>query len=130
LFKGHAILLDECQELIRRTRMDVIAVLTGVIIDLLGAQLPNKLELSTPFRGYGVGDGDHAAEVRLPDLCDEVLNHECIADCLDVNFHGTSIIARGCAGCDVCVRAALIFGVRKVGQPICDIHLLQGALMM
>jgi hypothetical protein len=39
LFKGDAILLDECQELIRRTRMDVIAVLTGVIIDLLGAQL-------------------------------------------------------------------------------------------
>ena len=58
LFKGDAILLDECQELIRRTRMDVIAVLTGVIIDLLGAQLPHNLDLSTSFRGNSVGDGD------------------------------------------------------------------------
>jgi hypothetical protein len=57
LFKGDAILLDECQELIRRTRMDVIAVLTGVIIDLLGAQLLHNLDLSTSFRGDSVGDG-------------------------------------------------------------------------
>jgi hypothetical protein len=57
LFKGDAILLDECQELIRRTRMDVIAVLTGVIIDLLGAQLPHNLDLSTS-RGNSVGDRD------------------------------------------------------------------------
>ena len=56
LFKGDAILLDECQELIRRTRMDVIAVLTGVIIDLLGAQLPHNLDLSTSFRGNSVED--------------------------------------------------------------------------
>jgi hypothetical protein len=38
--------------------MDVIAVLTGVIIDLLGAQLPHNLDLSTSFRGNSVGDGD------------------------------------------------------------------------
>ena len=71
---------------------------------------------------------NQAAEMRLPDLCDEVLNHECIADCLDVDFHGTSIVARGCAGCDMCVRAALIFVVRKVEQPICDVYLLQGSV--
>jgi hypothetical protein len=36
--------------------MDVIAVLTGVIIDLLGAQLLHNLDLSTSFRGDGIGD--------------------------------------------------------------------------
>jgi hypothetical protein len=53
LFKGDPILLDKCQELIRRTCMDMIAVLTGVIIDLLGTQLQHKLDLSTSFRGDG-----------------------------------------------------------------------------
>jgi hypothetical protein len=48
--------------------MDVIAVLTGVIIDLLGAQLPHNLDLSTSFRGDSVGDLDQAAVLRLPDL--------------------------------------------------------------
>ena len=57
-----------------------------------------------------------------------MLNHECIADCLDVDCHRTSIVARSCAGSDVCARAALIFGVRKVEQPICDVHLLQGSV--
>ena len=41
---------------------------------------------------------------------------------------GTSIIASGMACCDVCVRAALIFGVMKVEQPICYIHVLQGSV--
>ena len=34
----------------------MIAVLTGVIIDLLGTQLPHKLDFSTSFHGDGVGE--------------------------------------------------------------------------
>jgi hypothetical protein len=46
--------------------MDMIAILTGVIIDLLGAQLPHNLDFSTSFRSDGVGDGAQAAEMRFP----------------------------------------------------------------
>lgn len=51
LFKGDVVLLDECQELICRTSMDMVVVLAGVIIDLLGTQLPHKMDFSTSFRG-------------------------------------------------------------------------------
>jgi hypothetical protein len=49
--------------------MDMIALLTGAIINLLGAQLPYNLDLSTSFHGDGAGDRDQEAEVRLPDMC-------------------------------------------------------------
>jgi len=65
--------------------MDMVAVLAGVIIDLLGTQLPYKMDFGTSFRGDGIRDGDQAAEVRLLDLRNKVLNHNCLADHFNID---------------------------------------------
>lgn len=128
LFKGDAVLLDECQELICSTSMDMVAVLADVIIDLLGTQLPHKLDFSTSFCSDGIGDRCQAAKVRLQYLCNKVLNHNCLSNTLNIDWHVTSIVACSMACCYVRRRAALIFGIRKVEQPICYIHLLQRSI--
>ena len=61
----------------------------------------------------------------------KVLNHKSLSKCLSVDWHWTSIITSSMACCCyVCRRAALIFSVRKVKQPICDIHLLQRSIYL
>jgi hypothetical protein len=52
-----------------------------------------------------------------------VLNHESIADGLDINRHRAAVVGGGASGRDVRMRAALILGVGEMEQPIRDIHL-------
>ncbi|HYZ50065.1 MAG TPA: hypothetical protein VE593_04195 [Nitrososphaeraceae archaeon] len=68
LVKGDSILLDKCQELFCGTGMDMITVFTYVIINLLGTQLPYKMDFGTPFRSDDIGHGGQATRVWLPDF--------------------------------------------------------------
>src|SRR5690349_3169922 len=84
LLKGETILLYECEELICRSSMNMVAVLACVIIDLLSTQLPYKMDFSTSFHGYGIGNRIQAAKVRLPNFCNKVLHHNSFSDSLNV----------------------------------------------
>src|SRR5271163_2464747 len=101
----------------------MICVLAALFVDLLDAELPNHLKFRTACRRDGIGNRNHAAEVRLVDFGNVMLNHERIADRLDVDGHRTPAVARGASSSDMCSGAPLIFSVGKMEQPIGKVHL-------
>jgi hypothetical protein len=56
------------------------------------------------------------------------VNHERIADRLDVDGHRAPVVARGASSRDVCGGTPLIFDIGKMEQPIGNVHLFNGCL--
>jgi hypothetical protein len=119
-------LLEKGDGFVDGTPVDVVAVLAAVVIDFPGEEFPDDLGLRASGGRDRIGEGDHAAICRLMDLCDIVLNHQRVADGFDIDRHRTAVVGCGGACRDVCMRAALIFRVGKVKQPVRDIDLLDG----
>src|ERR1700721_4844782 len=94
-FKRDVVLLEEGHELCCCAGVNVIAVLACLLSNFLTLSSQDDLKLRTAGRGDSVGEGDHAANMRFTDFCDIVLNHESIADGLDIDRHRAAVIGGG-----------------------------------
>ena len=65
----------------------MIGVFATLFVDLFDAQLPKDLQFCAASGRDGIGDRDHAAEMRLLSLGDVVLNDDTAADHLDIDGH-------------------------------------------
>ncbi len=106
--------------------MNVVREFAGLIVDLPGGRFPDDLKLGAPGRRDGVGDRDHAAEVRLANFSNVVLHDERVTYRFNVDRHGSAVVSHCSTRCDMRMRAALVFSVGEVEEPFGNVHLLDG----
>src|SRR5271155_3772097 len=121
--KRNSVRVEERQRFVNGAGMDVIRELTGVILGFLRAEFPDDLKPGAASGADRIGNRNHAAELRLVNLRDVMLNYKSIANGLDVNRHRPAVVGARGSGRDVRMRAALIFGVGEMEQPVRDVHL-------
>jgi hypothetical protein len=120
--------LRKAHELVGCACVNVIAVITCTVVDLLRAEFPHNLNLIAPGFGDGIRVRNHAAKIRPPNFRHVVLNHEGVPDGFNIDRHRMTDIGCGGSRCDVCVRAAPILRIWKAEEPIRDIDLLEGRM--
>src|ERR1700742_3526902 len=102
--------------------MNMVGKFTGQVVDLSRAELPDNLKPGTSCGRNGIGSRNHTAEMRLANFSYIVLYNERIADGLHVDRHWSTVVRGSGSGCDVGMRAPLILRVRKMKEPICNVH--------
>src|SRR5271170_3977446 len=93
-FKWDVVFFQESQSLVSGLRMDVIGVFAGLFVHPLDAEIPNYLQLRAANRRDGIGNRDHATEMRFVSFSHVVLDHQRVADRLDIDRHRTSVVSR------------------------------------
>jgi len=70
----------------------MIGELAGIFACFFNAKLPDHLQLRVARGADGIGDGNHAAEMRLANFRDVMLHYESVADYFDIDRHGSAVI--------------------------------------